>query len=86
MRVTALRQSAEVSLEQGRLEASGRETEESTVRVFGNVLQAARLHRLRRRVLFPHMPLSNPGSRYSRVPTAHHPVDTGPRSMVNAAA
>jgi hypothetical protein len=31
------------------------------------------------------MPLSNPGSRYSRALTAHHPVDTGERSMVKAA-
>jgi hypothetical protein len=32
------------------------------------------------------MPLSNPGSRYSRAPIAHHPVNTGERSMVKAAA
>jgi hypothetical protein len=32
------------------------------------------------------MPLSNPDSGDSRAPTAHHPVDTGARSMVKAAA
>jgi RNA polymerase sigma factor (sigma-70 family) len=47
---------------------------------------AARPHRPRKRHGFPHMPLSNPGSRYSRAPIAHHPVNTGERSMVKAAA